>query len=276
MRRLALTIAALLLLAGCSGSSGDDTTTTTAATSETTTTVAETTTTADEPTTTSEATTTTQPETTTSLTTADEFTTLDGTAPGSFDSYTANMTITMSLEDFDLTVTADGTWITDAFQCTMSSDMGGITFSESVIATPEMLWYDQGNGYEQSTLFNSSVSDIISSCPAAPTFWSDFTASDLNGVTGKEVTYNGRSAYEANLSELSGALSDLGFAGVDTEFLKAMTVWLDIETGTVIGLSAQLEMPPELMEGLTDTTIPMTMEFSLDNINDSSLSIDIP
>jgi hypothetical protein len=280
MRRLALIIAALLLFAGCSNSTDDETTTTpvaavtTTTAAATTTTVAETTTTVAD--TTTESTIADEETTTTSASMANEFKTVDGTAPASFDSYTATMSITMALENTDLTVTANGIWTTDAFQCTMSSDMGGVAFNESIIATPETLWYDQGNGYEPASLFNTSASDIISSCPAAPTFWAEFAANDLAGVTGDEVTFNGRSAYKADLSEMTSALSDLGFAGIDTEFLKAMTVWLDIDTGTVIGLNAQLEMPPELMQGLTENSIPMTMEFSLDNVNDPTLSIDIP
>jgi len=278
MRRFTLIISILLLLSGCSGTSGDETTTTAAP---------ETTTTVTAPTTTEGATTTTQAAetettmaedtTTTSVATlVDEFETYAGTPPDVFDSYSATMSITMDLAETSIAVTAEGMWTPDGFQCTMSSEMGGITFSESIIATPETLWYDQGSGYEEASLVDSGAGDLIGSCPAAPTFWSDFSTDDLGDINGEETTFHGRAVYKANLTELMGALGGLGLAGAEAEFLKSMVVWIDVETDTVIGLDAELEMPADFMGGGTQEPVPMTMEFALDQFNDPGLIIELP
>jgi hypothetical protein len=281
MRRFTLIISILLLFAGCSGSNGDVTTTTAAPDTTTTTTTVAATTTTVEPTTTTEAaeTTTTIAEDTTTTSRADlvdEFETYAGTPPAEFESYSATMSITMDLAETSIALTAEGIWTPDGFQCSMSSEMGGIAFSESIIATPENLWYDQGSGYEEASLVNSGAGDLIGSCPAAPTFWSDFSTDDLGGISGEETTFHGRAVYQANLTELLGALGGLGLAGAEAEFLKSMVVWIDIETNTVIGLDAELEMPADFMGGVSEDPIPMTMEFALDQFNDSGLVIERP
>lgn len=277
MRRFALIISVLLLLTGCSGTSGDETTTTAAP--ETTTTVAATTTTEGATTTTAAEDTGTMTEettTTSGATLVDEFETYAGTPPDVFDSYSATMSITMDLGETSVAVTAEGMWTPDGFQCTMSSEMGGITFSESIIATPETLWYDQGSGYEEASLANSGAGDLIGSCPAAPTFWSDFSTDDLGDISSEETTFHGRTAYKANLTELMGALGGLGLTGAEAEFLKSMVVWIDVETDTVIGLDAELEMPAEFMGGAAEEPVPMSMEFALDQFNDPGLAIELP
>lgn len=286
MLRVALIASTLLLLlAGCSDGSGDTTSapttdTMTEAVEETTTTSPETSTTAAETATTpAPGTTTTVEATTTSSAPAGdlEFETPAGTAPDEFDSYTASMTITIGLDELPITAVAEGVWTTDAFECTMSSELSGITFSESIIGTPETLWYDQGNGYEETGLFDSSAGSIMSSCPASPVFWAEFTTDEMGIIDGAETTFNGRSAIEADLTELLGALSGLGLTGVDEDFVQSMTVWIDVETDTVIGLEASLEMPAELLGGLSDEgTVTMVMEFALDDFNDSTLRIDLP
>jgi hypothetical protein len=279
MRRFTLIISILLLFAGCSGSSGDETTTT-AAPETTTTTVAATTTT-EETTTTTEAaetaTTLAEDTTTTSgATLVHEFETYAGTPPAVFESYSATMSITMDLAETSIALTAEGIWTPDGFQCSMSSEMGGIMFSESIIATPETLWYDQGSGYEEASLVNSGAGDLIGSCPAAPSFWSDFSTDDLGDISAEETTFHGRAVYKADLSELMGALGGLGLAGAEAEFLKSMVVWIDVETNTVIGLNAELEMPADFMGGTSEDPVPMTMEFALDQFNDPGLVIERP
>jgi hypothetical protein len=291
MVRVGLIISAVLLAAtGCSDASGDtksagapeptaagDETTTTTTLSPETTTTPETATSAARATTTTIETTAT---TTTAISAPAEglaFETLSGTAPAEFTSYTASMTITMAIDEFPITAVADGVWTTDAFECTMSSELSGITFSESIIGTPQTLWYDQGNGYEETGLFDSSAGSIMSSCPASPVFWSDITTDELGFIDGTETTFNGRSATQADLTELLGALSGLGLTGVDDDFVQSMTVWIDVETDTVIGMQASLEMPAELLGGLAEEGyVTMAMDFALDNFNDPTLSIELP
>ena len=281
MRRLALVFSMLLVLAACSdGGEATDTTTppveSISAAEKTTTTSA---------TTTEPATTTTNADTLSSTadTTADvpaaelAFETSQGTPPDEFDSFTATMSLTFEIEETPITVVADGTWIGDAFECTLSSEFGGLTFSESIIATPETLWYDQGNGYDESSLLSGSVSELVASCPAAPLFWQDFGSDDFSGLSGDVIDYNGRSAYQADFTEVLGALGGLGLTGVSSDMIEDMQVWIDEETTTIIGLYTELAVPASMLEGAdAEGSTTMIMEFSLDNFNDPGLSIELP
>jgi hypothetical protein len=279
MRRLILIMSLALLLAACSGSGSDTTTTaeTTTLAPTTTTTVAPTTTTTTTTTTTVAPTTTATTTTTTEAPAEDlAFEPAAGTPPDVFDSFVATMSITMESTDLNVEATAEGTWTTDAFQCTLSSGMGGLTFSESVIGTPQTLWYDQGSGYEESNLLDEGPQNIMSSCPTSPVFWTSFTTDELGNITGDETTYNGRDAYKADLRDMMDALGGLGLSEFEGGDISEMTVWIDVETNAIIGLEAQIAMPAELLGGASGDSINLNMQFSLDQFNDPSLTIDLP
>lgn len=279
MRRLVLILSAVLVLAACSDTPQVENAPvestaapqTSAAESTTTTVAAETTTTA------TPETTTTVAETTTTASEPLAFDTPAGTPPDEFQSFTGTMSISFELDEAALTVNSIGTWTEDAFECTMSSELGGLEFSESIVATPETLWYDQGNGYEEADLFTGSATDLMGSCPAAPLFWTDFTTEDAGNISGDATTFNGRTAYEADLTDLFGAFAGLGMAGIDADMVDAMQVWIDAETNTIIGLYAEITMPAEFLEGSgVEGDTQMVMEFELDNFDDPTLSIDLP
>lgn len=285
MRRVTLFLAMTLLAAACSGSDGTGADTTengTAGETTTTTTVAETTTTAppDTTTTTTTTTTTAPPDTTTTIAADLSFDTLAGTPPDAFDSFNADMTIAMTMAELAIEVSAVGTWTEDAFSCTVSSGMGGITFTESVIATPQELWHDQGSGYEPSSLFGTSAQDIMNSCPASPLFWASFAAEDFAGVSGDEELIGGRPAFRADLSDLAGTLGGLGlvpeFDGAD---IKELIMWIDVETATILAMVADVELSEELigdLAGAETGPVGMRMDFSISNVNDPSLSVEVP
>lgn len=269
MQRIALLISLTLGLVACSAASAPSTTS--AATDEsvaTTTTVAETTTTAVE-------------TTTTTIAAQDlEFDTVVGTPPNDFDSFSAEMTIAMAIGELEVEVTADGVWTQDAFSCTVLSGLGGITFSESVVATPEQLWIDQGNGFEPSNLFGTAAQDVMSSCPTSPLFWASFTVDDFGAVTGDEELIDGRPAVRADLADLVDTLGGLGLiAGFDGAVINEMTVWIDVETNTILAMATDIEMSEELMGDLADADtgpVAMRMDFSISDVNDPSLGVEIP
>lgn len=287
MRRYIVVIA--LLLTGCSGDGSvgqrsapgaeQDTTTTATAELEATTTAAPT----PEPSlaetdrnlTDGEATTTTAAGPSLA-----EFPTLAGTPPDEFDSFVATMTMSMGMGELVIDVTTDGIWADDAFSCTVSSGLGGITFSESIVATPQQLWIDRGNGYEPTDLFAASAQDIMSSCPTSTLFWSSFTTEDFGDIDGNEEMIGGRPAIRANLTELLEGLGGIGaLAGFDGATINEMTLWVDQETNTVLAMTTDMEMSGELMtEFGADGTGPVSivMAFELSQINDPNLKIELP
>ena len=264
-------IALALLLAGCSG----DGAATTAAPEST---ANETTSTSMAPVTTT--TTTEAPSTTTIDDSFDEFPTATGTPPDAFESFAAAMTMTMGLGELVIDVTADGIWTEEAFSCTVTSGLGGIAFSESMVATPEQLWVDSGNGYEPTDLFAATAQDIMASCPTSTLFWANFTTEDFGDVSGETETIGGRSAVRADFAELLKGLGGLGLlAGFEGATINEMTVWVDEETNTVLAMVADMEMSDELMsefgaEGSGPVSI--VMEFELSQVNDPDLVVELP
>ncbi len=264
MRRYLIVIA--LLLAACSGDGAanersapvveSDTNTTT-----TTTTLAPSTTTAAPP-------------------SVDEFPTLTGTPPDEFDSFVATMTMSMGLGELAIDVTADGIWTEDAFSCTVSSGLGGITFSESIVATPEQLWIDSGNGYEPADLFAPTAQELMTSCPTSTLFWSSFTTEDFGYIDGEEEMIAGRTAIRADLSDLLKGLGGLGLlGGFEGATVNEMTLWVDAETNTVLAMTTDMEMSGDLMSEFgADGTGPVSilMEFELSQVNDPSLVVELP
>ena len=267
MRRIALLICLSLVVVACADDAG--TSSAIAAADET----------AATPTTVVEPTTTT-PETVTTVREDLEFETVAGTPPDAFDSFSAEMTIAMAMADLEVEVTSEGIWTQDAFSCNVSSGLGGITFSESVVATPQQLWIDQGNGFEPSNLFGTAAQDVMSSCPTSPLFWASFAADDFGVVSGDEELINGRPAVRADLADLVDTLGGLGLmAGFEGAVVHEMTVWIDVETNSILAMAADIEMSDELMGDLAgaDTgPVAMRMDFSVSDVNDPSLGVEIP
>ena len=190
------------------------------------------------------------------------------------------MTMTMGLDDLAIDVTAEGIWTDAAFTCTVSSGMGGFTFSESIIATPEQLWLDSGNGYEPTDLFAATAQDLMSSCPTSTLFWSNFTTDEMGAIGGDEELLNGRAAVRADFGELIEGFGGLGvLSGFEGADINEMTMWVDTETNTVIAMVADIAMSAELMgEFGAEGTGPVTilMKFELSQFNDPSLSVELP
>ncbi len=279
MRRLALTIALVLIVSACSGNADEGADS--AQTAESSTTAAETTTTTTTtaaPTTTTTTTTTLPPTTTTAAPL--DFETQAGTPPDVFDSFSAVMNMTMGFGDLDINLIADGVWTEDAFSCTVTSGMGGLNISESLVATPEGLWIDTGGGYVESNLFADSAQQIMSTCPASPLFWANFAADDFGAITGDEELIDGRPTVRADLADLVGDLGSLGLmAGFDGASFNQMTVWIDTETNIVVGMYADMEMSDEMLAGLgagETGPVAIIMDFSLSQVNDPDLEIELP
>ncbi len=271
MRRIALILSLSLVIAACSGGGGSTDTTVTAAVEIT---VAETTTTL--------APTTTVTEPTEAETTPLAFETVAGTAPAVFDSFFATMLISMEIGGAAFEITAEGVWDNGSFDCTVVTDVGGFGFEQAIIATPETLWFDEGDGYEESGLFDSGAQEVMSTCPTSPLFWADFVTEDLAGITGEETTIDGRPAIKADITELMGLAGGLGLtSGFGGATINEMAMWIDVETGVAVALLADIELPEDLVEGGEGDTagtgaMKMVMDFSLARINDPTLSVQLP
>jgi hypothetical protein len=192
------------------------------------------------------------------------------------------MTIEIVLDEATVELTGEGIWTTDAFQCTLTTSLGGLALAQSVIATPETLWLDSGTGYQPAALFDGGVQGVISSCPSYPLFWNDFTSTGLGRPIGEEVDIDGRTAIKADLTEALDVIGGFGLVdGLESATINRMVMWVDTETNVVLGLSADMELDAEFAAEFGATAgdtgpVSMLMKLRVERINDPTLSIDVP
>lgn len=283
MRRIITLLALVLVLASCGGDSDDSSGAdgTEAALPETT--VTDATTTTSPPTTTAAPTTEAPDEatTTTGATSDSPFDIVAATPPAVFDSFVSTLTMTMGFEEEAFEMTADGSWTGDAFECTMTMNLGGLAFSQSVVGTADTIWFDDGTGFEESTI-NTTTQDVVSSCGASPSFWEDFVNPGVD-ISGDTEQFAGRPAVKVDLREMLDYTGNLGMVqGVEDAVINKMDMWIDQETNVVLGLSANIAMDAGELGDLglagdaNSDTVALTMDLALDRINDPSIAIAIP
>ena len=264
MRRFALTLAATLLLTACSGGVG----TTVAPANEA-------------PTTTSTTLAAKLVEPGGANQAAPAFDTVPGTPPAAFDSFHATIAVSMDFDGAALEITGEGIWDNGSFDCSVESGVGGFGFTQAIIATPETLWFDSGNGYEESGLFAMGVQEAMATCPTSPLFWADFGTEDAGTINGETTIRNGRPTIKTDITKLMG-VGGLGLVqGFEGATVNEMVMWVDVETNTAVAVLADVELSAELLasqagEGLGTGSMKMVMEFGVDQINDPSLSVQIP
>jgi hypothetical protein len=284
MRRLIPLVALAIALTACSGS-GETTTDTAAATVPPSTTAAPTATTAPAPTTTTAVPTSTTAAPGTTATADDEptaFEPIAGTPPAVFDTFTSRMVVSMRLDDTEFEVISEGSWTADALECTMTIDLGGFGLSQSVVATENELWLDDGSGFEESGLFGPAQ-DVMSGCPASPLFWADFAADDFGRATGETEDFAGRSAVKIDLTELLDFAGGIGVVpDLDDAMINSMVMWIDEETNVVLGLFADIEVDPAALGDIGIPTgeptggVAMVMDLRVEQVNDPAVSVEQP
>lgn len=278
MYRITLLLVLALVAAACSGTTAPTTAAAPepASTSATTTTTAPTTTTAGPTTTTAGPTTTTAP-----AAAGDPFETAAGTPPDVFDSFSATMVISMNLGEVAIEASTEGIWTTDAISCAVTTSMGGFGTSQQVVATPDAMWLDPGTGFESTTA--AAAQEVMQGCPAAPLFWQEFVASDLAGVTGESGSIGGRAATKADLTNVGDLLEEFGgLSDMQGSTINQLEMWIDDETGVLLAMTADVELSADLLAdlGTPDTgatgTLEMVLDLLVENVNDPSLTIELP
>jgi hypothetical protein len=98
----------------------------------------------------------------------------------------------------------------------------------------------------------------------------------MGNISGDETSFNGRTVYEADLSELMDALGGFGMADMQGAQIETLKVWIDVETNTIVGMTADMVMPAELVGDVSGESMAIRMDFSLNDFNDPALEIDLP
>ena len=284
MRRFIPFLVLAVALTACSGSDDDAAQSATTTTSAPTTTIAPTTTTEPATTTTTSPPTTSAPATTQAPDSDTEavFEPIPATPPAVFDSFTSTLVIGMGFDDTAIDVTSEGTWTSDAFECTMTMELGGLGLSQAVIATPETVWFDSGAGFEESSLFGPAQ-DVLAGCPASPLFWGDFAAGEFGRAVGDTEEFAGRTAVRLDLTDLLDFAGGVGvIPDLEDATINSMVMWVDEATNVVLGLYADIETDPA---SLGEFGVPgaepaepvaMLLDLQLDRIDDPTITVELP
>ncbi len=282
MRRLLATVAALSLLGAACSNNGSDTTQ--AAPPETTTTATATTTTTAAATTTTSTTTSVPDDTATTIGDEPIYTVMAGTPQAELDSFTATMEMTFDLGELTVDMSTEGVWTPEAFSCSTTTNMFGLGIEQHVVATPYQAWVDTGFGFEPSSLDDPDTASVVETCPAAPTFWEQFSLpGGISGLTSESDDVNGIPAQRIDLREAVEGFGGLGLVpALEGVSFDTFTTWIS-EDGYVVALDmavgideaalADTGIPPELE---LDGPGEMTMRFELADANDPDLVVDLP
>jgi hypothetical protein len=209
------------------------------------------------------------------------FETIPGTPPAVFDSFASTLDVTMAIGETSIEMSGAGAWTGDAFECSLTMGIGGLGLSQSVVATQDRLWLDNGNGYAESGLFGPAQ-DVLSGCPASPLFWGDFAAEDFGRAVGNAEDFAGRSAVRLDLTEMLDFAGGFGvIPDLEGAVINAMTMWVDEETNVVLGVFADIVIDSAALGDLGLGTEPvdsveMTMDLRVEQVNDPAVSIDLP
>ncbi|MCP3996473.1 MAG: hypothetical protein GY722_15665, partial [bacterium] len=173
---------------------------------------------------------------------------------------------------------AEGVWTRDAYRCDLSTGIGGLKTPQSFIATPETMWMDLGSGYEETGRSGGSVQELTSSCPSSPSFWEAFVQADFDATIGEPEVFQGRQAAKIDIASLPGDMDDMAaLAGFDGADIDHLIIWLDIETEVFLGMIAEMTLSEELMAEAGDTgEVTIVMDFSLSQVNDPALVVELP
>lgn len=151
-----------------------------------------------------------------------------------------------------------------------------------MVATPETLWLDNGNGFEPTPLLGGPAQEAMAICPS-PVFWAGFSAEDLGGrPRGDEESFAGRAAVKTDLAEAISAMGDVGFmAGFEDAIVNEIAMWVDTETSVVLGLEADIEIGRDFLGEIgapagTSEDAALIMTFQFERVNDPSLRVEPP
>lgn len=260
-------VALALLIAACGGSSTDETATTGGPLATTSTMAAPTTTKPSTP-----------PEPTTTTTVPAAFDTIAGTPPDSLDSYEANLSIAMAVDEATIQILSEGVYTSSGFICDWTVEVLGQTGAQSVMGSPTTVWL----GAEERPLPADAPEAINAQllCPTSPVFWSSFESIPEGGVS--EV----KNDISSRLVDVTARLD--GLPGTQFRQLPGVTVeqahvWVADPGGWVSAMEMVMSVGPDAATSMWGIPFdseagPTEMTYAVEVLrpDDSELEVSLP
>jgi len=212
-----------------------------------------------------------------------------GDPTATLESFVSELQIVFDLPDSPITISTESTYAQGSIECASNIDFAVLSFASGAISTPDGVWIDQGDGQGmlESTPGELESLGIFETCPAAPSFWVDFSELALAANAVKQRTSevrNGIEVEKADITPAIGQLRSLGF--ITSEDLEGLTinqfvVWMS-QDGWIAGIAIDALADPASLaddfEGLVvgEQPVPFTFTLDITRPNDPALEVTPP
>lgn len=264
-----LTISALVVTACAAGPDASSDQLDTTSTSTTSTTAAP-----------SSTTTTTEPPAITTTTSEPAvFATVAGTPPHVLSSYSASLSLAMTLSDATIEVNSTGVYTPGAFSCEWTVDVLGQTSTQVVKGSPTNVWVGDPNP-TQLPADSAEASNAQVLCPSSPQFWASLGELPEGGDA--EVK-NEISSRRVDMTEGADGVPGTQFGDITGIELERALLWVAEPGGWVSAIELVMQVGPDAATQLWgipfDPDAGLTeMIYAVDvaGVDDPTLVVELP
>jgi len=203
------------------------------------------------PTTTSTSTTSTSTTTTTEPPPSG-FEVIAGTPPAELDAFAGSSVIAVVIGDLEIETSADSVFMEDLAYCESVASVSGLSVISKLLATPDRVWLDSGEGFIESSYDDPDVLSTGQLCPANPSFWADFASPIPNNLEGELVEFAGMPAQQFDLTGFESAFGSFGLPEDVGAEIETLIAWIAEPGGWMVGFEMFMRVAPESLATVFD------------------------
>jgi thiol-disulfide isomerase/thioredoxin len=207
------------------------------------------------------------------------FVTVAGTPPHSLSSYSATLSLAMSLPDATIEVNGTGVYTSDAFSCEWSVDILGQSSNQVVKGSPANVWIGDPNPTQLPANSPEAVNAQVL-CPSSPQFWAGFREAPEGGDT--EVK-NDVPSRRIDMTEETGGVPGAQFSEIPGVELESASLWVAEPGGWVSAIEFVMQVGPDAATQLwgipfDPDAAPTEMIYSVNvvGVDDPALLVELP
>jgi hypothetical protein len=193
------------------------------------------------------------------------------------DTFHASVDTSMETDDFEMGFAIEGDFqATNRCSCDFSAGIVGVPFLEMrVIVIGDEAWVDAGDGWDEIAPSDPDLVEILSVCPACPSFWGD-SVLEAPLPLGQHETKNGVPAIHYAAEELYEAIFGVGPVPEELEEVSVETLdlWVAEEGGWLVCLDVELCGEAEAAGEFESVCIAITIDIT--RANDPNIEVNAP
>ncbi len=205
-----------------------------------------------------------------------------GGEPGSpvaeLTSFSGSTEVTMTVGDIGhIRFASSGTYTTAVYRCETVVNYLGLPVTLTAIATPDRQWIDLGDGFGATTVSNSNYHLAIELCPAAPSFWADYTP--ILPIGAQDEVLDDLPTRRVEPAGVPVFFGDFTIAGFEFDQL---TVWLADPGRWPVQMTGTFVLSPDEASQFLDwptrirEPVSASVTIRITNADDPSLVVKVP